>query len=67
MRQRGIEDAVSSEAWLLHTLDEILPRVRTLLDVTGCAFQAVDWRRGVIRLAAAGLPTRRRARRSTPS
>src|SRR3954447_5698822 len=52
MRQRGIEDAVSSEAWLRRTLDEILARVRALLDVTGCAFQVVDWRRGVIRPVA---------------
>jgi GAF domain-containing protein len=53
MRQRGIEDAVSSEAWLRRTLDEILARVRALLDVTGCAFQVVDWSRGVIRPVAA--------------
>src|SRR3954465_11652572 len=52
MRQRGNEDAVSSEAWLRRTLDEILARVRALLDVTGCAFQVVDWRRGVIRPGA---------------
>jgi hypothetical protein len=52
MRRTGIEDAVSSEAWLRQTLDEILARVRTLLGVTGCAFQVVDWRRGVIRPAA---------------
>lgn len=52
MRQRGIEDDVSSEAWLRRTLDEILARVRALLDVSGCAFQVVDWRRGVIRPAA---------------
>src|SRR3954471_3022139 len=53
MRQRGIEDAVSSEAWLKQTLDEILARVRRLLDVNGCAFQVVDWKRGLIRPAAA--------------
>src|SRR5690348_18349760 len=52
MRQRGIEDDVSAEAWLRRTLDEILARVRALLDVSGCAFQVVDWRRGVIRPAA---------------
>src|SRR3954465_15912824 len=52
MRQTGIEDAVSAEAWLHRTLDEILARVRALLDVTGCAFQVVDWSRGVIRPAA---------------
>jgi GAF domain-containing protein len=53
MRQRGIEDVVSSEAWLRQTLDEILARVRRLLDVSGCAFQVVDWKRRLIRPAAA--------------
>ena len=53
MRQSGNEDAVSSEAWLEQTLDEILARVRELLDLTGCAFQVVDWERGQIRPAAA--------------
>jgi GAF domain-containing protein len=53
MRQRGIEDAVSSEAWLHQTLEEILARVRRLLDLSGCAFQVVDWERGLIRPAAA--------------
>jgi GAF domain-containing protein len=52
MRQRGIEDTVSSEAWLQQTLDEILARVRQLLDVTGCAFQVIDWERRLIRPAA---------------
>src|SRR6185503_8496342 len=53
MRQSGNEDAVSSEAWLEQTLDEILARVRQLLDVSGCAFQVVDWERRLIRPAAA--------------
>src|SRR3954452_476743 len=53
MRRRGIEDAVSSEAWLQQTLEEILARVRRLLDINGCAFQVVDWKRGLIRPAAA--------------
>jgi GAF domain-containing protein len=53
MRQRGNEDDVSSEAWQQPTLDEILARVRRLLDVSGCAFQVVDWERRVIRPAAA--------------
>jgi serine phosphatase RsbU (regulator of sigma subunit) len=52
MRPTGNEDAVSSEAWLRQTLDEILSRVRALLDVSGCAFQVVDWAHGVIRPAA---------------
>jgi GAF domain-containing protein len=53
MRQRGNEDDVSSEAWQQKTLDEILARVRRLLDVSGCAFQVVDWERRLIRPAAA--------------
>ena len=53
MKQRGNPDAASSEAWLQQTLEEILARVRELLDVTGCAFQVVDWERGAIRPAAA--------------
>src|SRR4051812_5748014 len=53
MRSRGIEDAASPEAWLQQTLDEILARVRRLLDVNGCAFQVVDWERKLIRPAAA--------------
>src|SRR3954469_16136991 len=53
MRQRGIEDAVSSEAWLHQTLDEILARVRRLLDLNGCACEVVDWQRKLIRPVAA--------------
>jgi GAF domain-containing protein len=53
MRSLGIEDAASPEAWLQQTLDEILARVRRLLDVNGCAFQIVDWERKLIRPAAA--------------
>src|SRR3954462_7702812 len=53
MRQRGIEDAVSAETWLQQTLDEILARVRRLLDVNGCAFQGVAWERKLTRPAAA--------------
>ena len=52
MRPRGIDDAVTGEAWLRQTLDEILSRVRRLLDIDGCAFQVVDWERRVIRPAA---------------
>src|SRR3954470_7132596 len=53
MRRRGIEDAVSSEAWLQQTLEEILAGVRRLLGVNGCAFQVVDWERRLIRPVAA--------------
>jgi|SRR5215218_3647759 len=52
MRPRAIDDAISAEAWLRQTLDEILSRIRRLLDVDGCAFQVVDWERREIRPAA---------------
>ncbi len=53
----GIEHAASSEAWLRHTLEEILVQLRVLLDIDGCAFQTVDSERGQIRLAAAWFQT----------
>jgi GAF domain-containing protein len=52
MRPRGIDDAATGEAWLRQTLDEILSRIRRLVDIDGCAFQVVDWDRRVIRPAA---------------
>jgi sigma-B regulation protein RsbU (phosphoserine phosphatase) len=52
-----IEHAASSEAWLRHTLEEILMQVRVLLDVDGCAFQIVDSERGHIQLAASWFET----------
>jgi sigma-B regulation protein RsbU (phosphoserine phosphatase) len=52
-----IEHAESSEAWLRHTLEEIISQVRVLLDVDGCAFQTVDAERGHIRPAAAWFET----------
>jgi sigma-B regulation protein RsbU (phosphoserine phosphatase) len=52
-----IEHAASSEAWLRHTLEEILMQVRVLLDIDGCAFQTVDWERSHIRPAAAWFET----------
>ncbi|HTN23014.1 MAG TPA: GNAT family N-acetyltransferase [Solirubrobacteraceae bacterium] len=53
----GIEHAASSEAWLRHTLEEILVQLRVLLDIDGCAFQTVDWDRREIHLAAAWFET----------
>ncbi len=53
----GIEHAASSEAWLRHTLEEILMQLRVLLDIDGCAFQTVDWERGHISPAAAWFET----------
>jgi GAF domain-containing protein len=52
-----IEHAASSEAWLRHTLEEILVQVRVLLGVDGCAFQTVDWERGHIHPAAMWFET----------
>ncbi len=39
--------------WLRHTLDEIIGQIRRLLDVSGCAFQVIDFEAGMIRPAAA--------------
>jgi GAF domain-containing protein len=50
---RGIEHAASSVAWLRQTLDEIVSQLRRLFDLSGCAFQMVDWERRVIQPAAA--------------
>ncbi len=50
--QPSIEHAASSEAWLRHTLEEILSQVRVLLDIDGCAFQTVDHEHQHIRPAA---------------
>ena len=52
-----IEHAASSEAWLRHTLEEVISQVRVLLDVSACAFQVVDWDDGIIRPAAAWFET----------
>ena len=38
-------DAAVAAGWQRRTLDEIVERVRPLLDVSGCAFQVVDWER----------------------
>jgi len=55
--QPGIEHAASSEAWLRHTLEEILSQIRVLLDVDGCAFQTIDHERRHIQLAASWFET----------
>jgi serine phosphatase RsbU (regulator of sigma subunit) len=39
--------------WLRHTLEEIIGQIRRLLDVSGCAFQVLDFEAGMIRPAAA--------------
>jgi GAF domain-containing protein len=48
---------VEPPIWLRHTLEEILEQIRRLLDVSGCAFQVVDFEEGVIRPAAAWFAT----------
>ena len=53
----GVEHAASSEAWLRHTLEEILMQLRVLLDIDGCAFQTVDWEHGHIHAATAWFET----------
>jgi GAF domain-containing protein len=44
---------VEAPTWLRHTLEEIIGQIRRLLDVSGCAFQVVDFEAGMIRPAAA--------------
>ena len=44
---------MEAPTWLRHTLDEIIGQIRRLLDVSGCAFQVVDFEAGTIRPAAA--------------
>jgi GAF domain-containing protein len=44
---------VEAPTWLRHTLEEIIGQIRSLLDVSGCAFQVVDFEEGMIRPAAA--------------
>ena len=43
--------------WLRHTLEEIIGQIRRLLDVSGCAFQVLDFDEGMIRNAAAWFAT----------
>lgn len=44
---------MEAPTWLRHTLEEIIGQIRRLLDVSGCAFQVVDFEEGMIRPAAA--------------
>jgi len=48
---------VEAPIWLRHTLEEIIGQIRRLLDVSGCAFQVVDFDEGLIRPAAAWFAT----------
>jgi GAF domain-containing protein len=48
---------VEEPVWLRRTLEEILGQIRRLLDVSGCAFQVVDFDTGMIRPAAAWFAT----------
>jgi hypothetical protein len=52
-QERAIEHADSSQAWLRHALEEIVTQIHRLLDLTGCAFQVVDWKQRHISVAAA--------------
>jgi GAF domain-containing protein len=49
----GVEHAAGSEAWLRQTLDEIVAQLRRLFDLSGCAFQMIDWEQSVIQPTAA--------------
>ena len=42
-----------ADAWLGHALEQVVAQVQRLLDLTGCAFQVVDWEARYITAAAA--------------
>ena len=48
---------MEAPTWLRHTLEEIIGQIRRLLDVSGCAFQIVDFDKGVIWPAAQWFAT----------
>ncbi|MEA2359195.1 MAG: hypothetical protein QOI62_2455 [Solirubrobacteraceae bacterium] len=48
---------MEASTWLRHTLDQIIGQIRRLLDVSGCAFQVVDFEAGTIYAAAAWFAT----------
>jgi GAF domain-containing protein len=48
---------VEAPTWLRRTLEEIIGQIRRLLDVSGCAFQVVDFEAGMIRPAAMWFAT----------
>ncbi|HMI70478.1 MAG TPA: SpoIIE family protein phosphatase [Solirubrobacteraceae bacterium] len=48
---------MEAPTWLRHTLEEIIGQIRRLLDVSGCAFQVVDFEEGMIRPAAQWFAT----------
>jgi GAF domain-containing protein len=48
---------VEEPVWLRRTLEEILVQLRRLLDISGCAFQVVDFEAGTIQPAAAWFAT----------
>jgi GAF domain-containing protein len=57
---------VEAPTWLRHTLDEIIGQIRRLLDVSGCAFQVVDFEAGMIRPAAAWFASNEAREAMTP-
>jgi GAF domain-containing protein len=57
---------VEAPTWLRHTLDEIIGQIRRLLDVSGCAFQVVDFETGMIRPAAAWFASEEAREAMTP-
>ena len=48
---------MEAPTWLRRTLEEIIGQIRRLLDVSGCAFQVVDFEEGMIRPAAQWFAT----------
>jgi GAF domain-containing protein/N-acetylglutamate synthase-like GNAT family acetyltransferase len=55
-----------SESWLRDTLDQIVEQLRSLIDLSGVAFEVVDTERGEIRPAASWFATDDASRAFTP-
>src|SRR3954452_6760113 len=54
------------ETWLRDTLDQIVEQLRSLIDVSGVAFEVVDSERGEIRPAASWFASDDASRAFTP-
>ncbi len=58
--------SAGSESWLRDTLDQIVEQLRSLIDVSGVAFEVVDTERCVIRPAASWFASDEASRAFTP-
>src|ERR1700755_1416401 len=58
--------SAGSESWLRDTLDQIVEQLRSLIDVSGVAFEGVDTERCEIRPAASWFASEEASRAFTP-